>query len=278
MQSSVTLLRVRGIPIGVHWNWLLIFALVTWSLASSLFPSTYPGLSGVTYLAMAAAAALLFFASILLHELGHALRAQREGLPIEGITLWLLGGVAHLGELPPSPGAEFRVAILGPAISGALAVAFGVEPDRFDLYSRPPGVSPGRLNPFARRHHLYQPQAPALSRWGEYPWLLTEYFVPAADVEETDDAYVMDIDLPGVKQDEIDASMSGGRLTVAGERQPKREGVLRRNTRNAGRYRFEIDLPGPIDANASTATLSDGVLSLRLPKAASEQPRRIEVA
>src|SRR4051794_21485183 len=124
MRSSFTVLKVRGIPIGIHWNWLFVFAIVVWSLATSLFPATYPGLDGSTYVVMALAAALLFFGSVLLHELGHALRAQREGLPIEGITLWLLGGVAHLGELPPSPAAEFRVAIWGPAISAALAALF----------------------------------------------------------------------------------------------------------------------------------------------------------
>jgi Zn-dependent protease len=110
-RSSFTLLRIRGIPIGVHWNWVFIFAIVVWSLATSLFPATYPNLDGTTYVVMALVAALLFFVSVLLHELGHALRANREGLPIEGITLWLLGGVSHLGELPHDPGAEFRVAV-----------------------------------------------------------------------------------------------------------------------------------------------------------------------
>ncbi len=125
MQSSFTLVRVRGIPIGVHWNWLLVFAIVVWSLATALFPATYPGLDGTTYLVMAVVAGAIFFGSILLHELGHAIRAQREGLKIEGITLWLLGGVSHLGELPQTPGAEFRVAIWGPSVSAALALAFG---------------------------------------------------------------------------------------------------------------------------------------------------------
>lgn len=126
MESSVTVLRVRGIAIGIHWNWLLVFGIVVWSLARSLFPATYPGLDGSTYVAMAVVAALLFFGSILLHELGHALRAQREGIPIRRITLWLLGGVAHLEQLPPSPEAEFRVAIVGPATTAALAAAFGL--------------------------------------------------------------------------------------------------------------------------------------------------------
>lgn len=124
MESSFTLFKVRGIPIGVSWSWLLIFGLIVWSLSEALFPATYPGFAGTTYVIMAFVAASLFFASVLLHELGHALRAQREGMPIRGITLWLFGGVAHLSGSPPSPGAEFRVAILGPVVSLALAMAF----------------------------------------------------------------------------------------------------------------------------------------------------------
>ena len=124
MRSTFPILRVRGIPIGIHWSWVFVFAIVAWSLATVLFPDGYPGLDGTTYLAMAVAASLLFFASVLLHELGHALRAQHEGLPIQGITLWLLGGVAHLGEVPRSAGAELRVAVWGPAISLTLTLAF----------------------------------------------------------------------------------------------------------------------------------------------------------
>lgn len=125
MESTFTLLRVRGIPIGVHWSWLFVFAIVVWSLAASLFPATYPGLEGWVYLAMAAVSALVLFSSVLLHELGHALRGLREGLPIDGITLWLLGGVAKLRGNPPSAGSEFRVAVCGPIVSLALAGAFG---------------------------------------------------------------------------------------------------------------------------------------------------------
>lgn len=143
MESTFTLLRVRGIPIGVHWSWLFIFAIVVWSLASELFPATYPGLEGSTYLAMAAVAALVLFTSVLLHELGHALRALREGLPIDGITLWLLGGVAKMRGNPPSPGSEFRVAICGPAVSLALAAGFGAAAlagDRLDWPDAAQGV------------------------------------------------------------------------------------------------------------------------------------------
>lgn len=124
MEPSFTLLRVRGIAIGAHWSWLLVFAIVVWSLATVLFPATYPELDGSTHVVMALVASLVLFTSVLLHELGHALRALREGIPIRGITLWLFGGVAHLGGTPPSPGAEFRVAACGPLVSAGLAAAF----------------------------------------------------------------------------------------------------------------------------------------------------------
>ena len=124
MESSFTVLRVRGIPIGAHWSWLLVAALVVWSLSRSLFPSSYPGLSDTTYVVMGVAAGLLFFAAILAHELGHALTALREGMEIDGITLWLFGGVARFRGMFSSPGAEFRIAIAGPLVSVAIAVVF----------------------------------------------------------------------------------------------------------------------------------------------------------
>lgn len=124
MQSSFTFVTVRGIPIGAHWSWLLVFALLLWSLARALFPATYPGLATGTYIAMAAVTVVLFFASILLHELGHALRALEEDMKIEGITLWLFGGVAAFRGMFPSAGAEFRIAVAGPAVSVVLAAFF----------------------------------------------------------------------------------------------------------------------------------------------------------
>lgn len=124
MESSFTFLRVRGIPIGAHWSWVFVFALLAWSLGSTLFPRTYPGLEGSTYLAMGLVSTVLFFASILLHELGHAFRALREGMRIEGITLWLFGGVARFAGMFPSAGAEFRIAAAGPAASVAIAAFF----------------------------------------------------------------------------------------------------------------------------------------------------------
>ncbi len=124
MHSSITLGRVRGIEVGLNWSWLIVFALIVWTLAAGVFPDQNPGLADGTYLAMAAVAAALFFASILAHELGHALQARREGMQIDGITLWLFGGVAKFKGMFPSAGAELRIAVAGPAVSAALTAAF----------------------------------------------------------------------------------------------------------------------------------------------------------
>lgn len=124
MTPTLRLGRVAGIEIGINWSWVVVFALIVWTLARGVFPSTNPGLSGPAHVAMAIVAALAFFASLLLHELGHALRARREGMEIDGITLWLFGGVARFRTMFPTAGAEFRVAIAGPLVTLALAVLF----------------------------------------------------------------------------------------------------------------------------------------------------------
>lgn len=122
MNPSVSLGRLAGIPVGVHWSWLFIVALIAWSLAVAIFPNENPGLGDGTYAAMGIVAAVLFFGSILLHELGHALQARRERVEIEGITLWLFGGVARFRGMYETPGAEFRIAVAGPLVTVAIAV------------------------------------------------------------------------------------------------------------------------------------------------------------
>jgi Zn-dependent protease/CBS domain-containing protein len=124
MTSSVELFRIAGIRIGINWSWLVVFALITWSLASAVFPAENPGHSDAAYLVAAVVAALLFFVTLLLHELGHAFQARREGMEIDGITLWLFGGVAKFKGTFPSAGAEFRIAIAGPLVSLVLGLLF----------------------------------------------------------------------------------------------------------------------------------------------------------
>jgi Zn-dependent protease/CBS domain-containing protein len=108
----------------VNWSWLVVFALIVWTWATGVFPETNPGYSDGAYVALAVVAALLFFGSLVAHELGHALQARREGMEIEGITLWLFGGVAKFKGNFPSAGAEFRIAIAGPLVSLALGGLF----------------------------------------------------------------------------------------------------------------------------------------------------------
>jgi Zn-dependent protease len=117
------LFRLLGVPVSLDLSWLVILALLTWTLAS-FFGATVPGLAPPAYWAMAGAAALVFFACILLHELGHAVVARATGTRVRGITLFLFGGVAELEGEPESAGREFVMAVAGPAVSVFLAGAF----------------------------------------------------------------------------------------------------------------------------------------------------------
>ena len=103
-------------------------------------------------------------------------------------------------------------------------------------------------------------------------------FTPPADVEETDDAYLVDIELPGVRKDDLDIEIAGRRLSVRGERKEKeRVGILRRRERTVGRFHYEVTLPGNVEDSDVVANLDGGVLTVRVPKPASERPRRIHV-
>jgi Zn-dependent protease/CBS domain-containing protein len=112
-----------GIPIRVDASWLLILALLTWSI-SNIFKRELPGLPNPHYWIMGLIAAFAFFVCIVLHELGHAVVARRMGIPIRGITLFLFGGVAEMADEPPSAGAEFLMAIGGPIVSAVLGGLF----------------------------------------------------------------------------------------------------------------------------------------------------------
>jgi Zn-dependent protease/predicted transcriptional regulator len=113
--------RVLGIPINVHPSWIVVFLLVTWSLATGYLPETLPHLSSTRYWAMGALASLLLFGSVLLHELGHSFVALRYRIPIGQITLFVFGGMAQMRREPPGPLAEFLIAIAGPIVSFLLA-------------------------------------------------------------------------------------------------------------------------------------------------------------
>lgn len=114
--------RVLGIPIHVHVSWFAVFFFVTWSLATGYLPETLPGLSESRYWGMGGISSLLLFLSVLLHELGHSYVALHYRIPISQITLFIFGGMAHMGKEPPSPRAEFLIALAGPLVSLLLGV------------------------------------------------------------------------------------------------------------------------------------------------------------
>lgn len=125
MKSSVNLGRLWGIPIGLSYSWFLVFALVTWSLAAGVLPSARPGLATEIYILQGLITSVLFFASVLAHELGHAYLARRNDVPVRSISLFFFGGVAEITREPKTAGAEFRIAIAGPLVSIGLAALFG---------------------------------------------------------------------------------------------------------------------------------------------------------
>lgn len=121
VSDNVRLGRVAGFPVAVSWSVLVIVGLFTWSLASYSLPGDAPGHPPAAYWLAGFAGALLLLASLLAHELAHALVARRTGIEVKGITLWLFGGVASLGGEARNPGADFRIAAVGPATSLGLA-------------------------------------------------------------------------------------------------------------------------------------------------------------
>ncbi|MGO9873945.1 MAG: site-2 protease family protein [Acidimicrobiia bacterium] len=131
MRPTIRLGRIAGIEVGVHWSLLVIGVVLVGSLAGGELPALSPHAHG-SYLAAAVLAVLLFFASILAHELAHSIVARRQGQTVDGITLWLLGGVSKLGSESANAGDEFRVAIAGPATTLALAAGFGALAVAFD--------------------------------------------------------------------------------------------------------------------------------------------------
>ncbi len=126
MRSSLRLIKIFGIPVGIHYTWFIVFALVTLSLATGYFPSRYSDWNLETYLGVGVLTSILFFASVLVHELAHSIVALAWGIPVKSITLFIFGGVASIGREPERPLAEFLVAIAGPVSSLMLALGFGV--------------------------------------------------------------------------------------------------------------------------------------------------------
>jgi Zn-dependent protease/CBS domain-containing protein len=115
--------KVFGISIRIDWSWILIFTLVTWNLGT-VFSQVHPEWGARLAWSTAILAALLFFGSVLAHELAHSLVARSQGIPVRSITLFLFGGVSNIQREPSSPWAEFLITIVGPATSIVLGVVF----------------------------------------------------------------------------------------------------------------------------------------------------------
>lgn len=117
---------IFGFEIRVDLSWFIIFFLILWTFISSVFPGNYPGLSQGTYIIMGVIATLLFFASLLAHELSHSFVARAKGIPVEGITLFAFGGVSRTRMDAENPGDEFQIAGVGPLTSVVIAALFGL--------------------------------------------------------------------------------------------------------------------------------------------------------
>jgi Zn-dependent protease len=123
-RHTIPIGRILGIPIGLDYSWFLIFGLLTWSLATGYYPAEFKGWPAAEYWIVGAMTAILMFACVVLHELGHSVVALRYRVPVRSITLFLFGGVAQIAAEPPSALAEFLIAIAGPIVSFLLALAF----------------------------------------------------------------------------------------------------------------------------------------------------------
>lgn len=124
--NSLTIGRFFGIPVRLHVSWLLVLALLTTSLAGGYFPQHYPRWSPALHWLLALAASLLFFLSVLLHELAHSVVARARGLSVREIVLFIFGGVSEITEEPKTPGTELLMAAVGPAASLALSLGLGI--------------------------------------------------------------------------------------------------------------------------------------------------------
>jgi HSP20 family protein len=136
---------------------------------------------------------------------------------------------------------------------------------------------PTSWDPFADVRSLLSQFSRFPDSWSELVPSSRNGFTPLADVEEADDAYVIEVELPGIDKKDIDVSMAG-RRTITGERKEKeRVGILRRRTRRVGRFEYDIQLPGDVDDQVVSASRADGVLTVRAPKATTERARKITV-
>jgi len=150
-------------------------------------------------------------------------------------------------------------------------------------YRRSSNVPAGRGDPLAEFEQLQEQMGQIINsflRGEQNPGGASQapFWVPAADLEETDDAYILELDLPGVRKDDVNIEVRDNEVRVTGEiKQKERTGILRRQMRRVGQFQYVVALPGDIDPKQVEALLHGGVLAVRLGKAATSQPRQIEV-
>ena len=132
-----------------------------------------------------------------------------------------------------------------------------------------------RWDPYRELDQLYERMN---NLWESGGAETADHWVPLADVEETDDAYIIEVELPGVDEADVNIEINGRELTVTGElKEKERKGILRRRTRRVGEFQYAVTLPGDIDAENVTARIENGLLSITVPKSQRTRPRRIAI-
>jgi Zn-dependent protease/CBS domain-containing protein len=144
MDGSFKVARLLGFDINVHWSWIFIFLLITWTFSVGILQEFFPEWAAATRWAAAAFVALIFFLSILFHELSHSIMARRFGISVSGITLFVFGGVSNLGKESETPKQEFLIAVVGPLTSLAFAAVFAAG--YFVLWPVAEGIGAVSLN------------------------------------------------------------------------------------------------------------------------------------
>src|ERR1700716_1651456 len=124
MNENLSLGRIAGIHVGLNWSLLVIGALIAWSLSTGILPAAAPGQTSGAYWIAGVVSAFVFLASLLAHELAHSVVAMRRGIRVEGITLWLFGGVSRFSSETSSPGTQALITFVGPLTSLVLGVVF----------------------------------------------------------------------------------------------------------------------------------------------------------
>src|SRR5438094_507780 len=123
-QRGIFVARIAGIRFYLDYSWFIIAAMLTYVLATGFFPQKLPGTQPIFQLTLGLTASVLFFGSILLHELGHSIVSQRCGIPVPRITLLFIGGIAQISREPDDARSELKIALAGPAVSAALVLVY----------------------------------------------------------------------------------------------------------------------------------------------------------